>query len=47
MAKLVLIVVIALAGVLADSFASSNSQPPLLIDSNPAPTPVASLDAAN
>ncbi|HET7575311.1 MAG TPA: hypothetical protein VFK19_01955 [Sphingomicrobium sp.] len=47
MARLVLIVIVALAGIFADGVASSNSQPPLLIDSNPPPTPVATLDDAD
>ncbi|HET8749181.1 MAG TPA: hypothetical protein VFM42_00425 [Sphingomicrobium sp.] len=47
MAKLLLIVVVALAGIFADGFTSTSSQPPLLIDSNPPPTPVATLDEAD
>jgi len=44
-AKLLLILI--LGGALANSFASSQSEPPLLIDSQPAPTHVATLDANN
>jgi len=43
-AKLLLILI--LGGALANSFAGSGSQPPLLIDSHPAPTRVA-IDASN
>jgi hypothetical protein len=45
MAKLLLIVL--LFGAFADSLASRRSQPPLLIDSAPAPTSAATLDATN
>ena len=44
MAKLLLILIV--GGALANSLAASNSQPPLLIDSQPAPTNVA-IDAPN
>jgi hypothetical protein len=44
MAKLFLILI--LGGALADQIASANSEPPLLIDAAPLPTPTATLDLA-
>ena len=44
MAKLLLILI--LGGAFADQIASSQSEPPLLIDASPSPTPTASLDVA-
>ncbi len=45
MAKLLLILI--LGGAFADQVASSHSEPPLLIDASPSPTPTASLDVAD
>ena len=45
MVKLLLILIA--GGALANSLGASPSEPPLLIDSQPAPTPVATLDAQN
>ena len=42
-----LLLILFLGGALANQIASANSQPPLLIDSSPAPTPTASLDLAD
>jgi hypothetical protein len=39
-----LLIILLFGGALANSLASANSEPPLLIDSQPAP---ASLDASN
>jgi hypothetical protein len=44
MAKLLLFLI--LGGALAGQVASANSEPPLLIDASPPPTPTASLDVA-
>ena len=44
MAKLLLILL--LGGAFADQIAASHSEPPLLIDASPQPTPTASLDVA-
>jgi hypothetical protein len=44
MAKLLLILVF--GGALANGLASSHSQPPLLIESHPAPAPIIPLDDA-
>ena len=45
MAKLLLIVLA--FGAFADSLAARHSEPPLLIDSTPAPASAATLDATN
>jgi hypothetical protein len=42
-----LLMILFLGGALANGVASSQSQPPLLIDSSPAPTPTTSLDGAD
>ncbi len=42
-----LLLILFLGGALANQVAASNSQPPLLIDSSPAPTPTTSLDVAD
>ena len=44
MAKLLLILI--LGGAFADQLATSQSDPPLLIDASPSPTATASLDVA-
>jgi hypothetical protein len=41
-----LLVLVAVVGV-ANSLASSRSEPPLLIDSHPAPAPITSLDQSS
>ena len=45
MGKLLLILI--LGGALVDQVASANTEPPLLIDASPPPTPTASLDVAD
>ena len=42
-----LLLILFLGGALANQIASANSQPPLLIDSSPAPAANASLDLAD
>ena len=41
-----LLLILFLGGALANQIASANSQPPLLIDSSPAPTTTTSFDLA-
>jgi hypothetical protein len=42
-----LLLILFLGGALANQLAASHSEPPLLIDTSPAPPPTASLDLAN